>query len=766
MKRLEYRYRVGDLHAGSSLGNRFLFAQLDAHTNLRGLWCSLDNRFYAGEWLVDISVDDDRLEATETIFAPESQTTALHGVRSSARRRFFLPFSSDKDSIDPVELLAGIFIISLNNDGPRELTFSVRHVLTFPAVPSDHFTKKPPAADQQTKVGTCIRGLEWDIVTTDRMNEARCFRGVSVPSTWSADDRTLAVEYHYVVPPGRTFEAPFLLAVSPSGAAGAAETAARLGDVPALLLRSVEHYEELLSRTRIVTPEPAINRGLQWAKVNIARVQHRFRAGDGFTNDPPQDIVVIRDVGWYVFGSDYLTPQFSRAMLNMVSVHAVHERGKLTEYIHANEESPQLHDYNLNINDDTPLFIVALVHHAAVSGDVAFLRAKYAVMKDAGEWIIAQIRDGLVRCDATGTNVWGICSWRNIIDGYTLSGAVTEINAECAFALSLLASAASMLGLQADAERYDTRAKELARAINDRLVSETTGMYLLNIDTDGVRHHDVTGDLIFPVLFGIAPPERKRKILETLTGPEFWTPYGSRTVSPREEKYDPDAGYQLMGGVWPNLTAWAGYCIRGDNPGKLAEAMVNTYRLSEIRRPLEFVNVVPGEFPERLHGESFVSRGMTMSPWMPPTYLWLGVEGLLGVTADLGELRISPAIPPHWLWIAVQDLLVGGERLNAFFYDGVLYSSRRIGSAFPVRVGVSVPVRVDHDALCAIALANGKEITLFVAAEDDAEGNVTLHAGAVEIAKRVQLTAGDAVLFRIPATGGEASPRIHSTVTQ
>ena len=105
----------------------------------------------------------------------------------------------------------------------------------------------------------------------------------------------------------------------------------------------------------------------------------------------------------------------------------------------------------------------------------------------------------------------------------------------------------------------------------------------------------------------------RKRILDRLMGEEFWTPYGTRTVSPNEANYDPDFGYQLVGGVWPNLTAWTAYCVRKEHPEKLVEGMLNTYRLSETEKPKDFVNVVPGEFPERLHGETFVSRGMTMS---------------------------------------------------------------------------------------------------------------------------------------------------------
>ena len=69
------------------------------------------------------------------------------------------------------------------------------------------------------------------------------------------------------------------------------------GGTESLLRLSRDNYARMLSRSFIFTPAPVINRGLQWAKVNTLRVQHRYRDGLAFTNDPPQDIVVIRDLG-------------------------------------------------------------------------------------------------------------------------------------------------------------------------------------------------------------------------------------------------------------------------------------------------------------------------------------------------------------------------------------------------------------------------------------------------------------------------------------
>ena len=752
-----YTYQVEDLFTGSSLGNLYCFARLDEQTNLKGLWSSSDNQDYLGDWTVEVAANKSILEPTRTSFFPESQSTQLVLNDLSAEKIFFIPFAiHGSPHAKPSDMRAAVYLIRLTNGTTAGVEFNIRHTLTFPAMTTDRFIKQPLPDQIAKKVTIVCRNTHAEIVTVGRPDEARVFHSPDAARSRWMDDGILDMEYVYHLDPGESREIPFILHFSPEGMAAALDAAQRMNDVTPVLEQTRQQYQLLLSRTLLFTPDPLINRGLQWSKINTARVQHIYRIGEAFTNDPPQDIMVVRDLGWFVLGSDYLTPGFSMRLLELCEKYGFHRDGKLTEYLHADEESPAQHDYGLNINDDTPLYVYGLFHHAVTSGGDEFLRRAFINMKRASDWMISQIRDGLVRCSAIGTNVWGICSWRNIIDGYNLSGAVTEVNAECWFALTLTTAVARHLGAHKDAERYGEAADHLKQAINSALVSEKTGLYLLNLDNDGIRHHDVTGDLIFPVLFEVVEGERRRLILQRLLSDEFWTPYGTRTVSPKETNYDPDRGYQLLGGVWPNLTAWTSYCVRTEQPEKLVEGMRNIYRLCETEKPREFGNVVPGEFPERLHGETFVSRGMTMSPWMPATYLWLGVEGMLGVRPSLEGLEITPAIPPSWKWLAVRDLLYKRDRITAFLYDGTLYSTKNVESMFTVKTGTLLPTLTDNESIFAIGMSVEGNALLFVAADQEIEGNVVLEYNNLQIEKRIRLAAGEALLLSFPENQEDA----------
>ena len=748
MRYPSYNYPIEVLSTGSSLGNRLAFALLDSSTDLRGLWSSVDNQFYVGEWRVEVFVNGRQLVPRETLFSPESQTTFLSIDDVRAEKQFFLPFSSDASlRIPPSDLQSAIFLVRLMNLSPNDTEVLIRHLVTFPAVSSDLFTKKPP--DEQTRKRARIqqRDNHCEIITVGKESEARVFGSTAVWSSCSIDGQTLIAEYRRLLGAGESLEIPFCLSFSPEGPDEAFQRFLRSLDARKLLELSVAEYREILSRSFIITPEPVINRGLQWAKVNAVRVQHQYRIGMAFTNDPPEDIVVIRDVAWYLLGADYLTPEFCRALLELCEKYAFHEGGKLTEFIGANDDPPQLHDYDLNINDDTPLYVYAVCHHAFASEDDTFLGRAYPLLKRACDWILSQIDEGLVRCYTEGSGVWGICSWRNIIEGYNLSGAVTEVNAECYAALDLTAVIAERLGRSEEARVYGNSAEQLKQAINRELVSEKTGMYLLNLGNDRVRHHDVTGDLVFPVMFGVADEGMQERILERLTNDDMWTVYGVHTVGKHEKKYDPDFGYQLTGGVWPNLTAWVAFCVREQRPERLTEAMKNIYKLSEPERPLDFGYVVPGEFPERLHGETFKSRGMAMSPWMPPTFLWLGVEGLLGVKPTLEGLEINPRIPADWKWIGVENLLYRRERISAFLWDGTLYCTHRVKSSYPLKLGSSISTSSDHEALFTIGMEVQGELFVFVAADCDAEGNVFIEYEGKKLRKHVRIQKGEAILL-------------------
>jgi glycogen debranching enzyme len=430
--------------------------------------------------------------------------------------------------------------------------------------------------------------------------------------------------------------------------------------------------------TEVLTPDPVINAGVLWAKVNMRRVMAKYPFGYSFTNDPATySNIVLRDVAWFVHGCDYYMPWFSRAALQKFA-DLQYPDGRLPEYYNA--VTGQAEDFGLNINDDTPLFIVAVSHHFRATADREWLQSIYPNVARAARYIMKQIDDrGLVFCSAKDPrgNLWAIASWRNIIPNYALNGAVTEINAECSHALRQTAELARLLGdSDAEADRFAQGAEDIRSAMDRHLIDPETGLYYLNIDVNGDIHSDVTGDEVFPVIFNVCSEETARRIIRRLLISDFWTAGGLRTASYGDPRYDPSAYAGLIGGVWPGLTWWFAFAAaRAQHPEFVVRALRASFE-HYAANPRVY-NTVPGQFSEWFDGETLSNRGMRLSPWEPPRFLWAAIEGVCGLNLSSAATRINPLVPSDWSWVGLRRLNYHGGELSYF-------AIREEGGAFDV----------------------------------------------------------------------------------
>ena len=460
--------------------------------------------------------------------------------------------------------------------------------------------------------------------------------------------------------PGAERWVEFLCVLSATSREDLAAARARCPTGQEALERTTGYYWKYLRRSILRTPDHDVNQGVLWAKANMLRVQTYAPTGWCFTNDPTRsNNSVGRDTAWMSFGADYLNPEFARESLQAY-FRLQEPDGKIVEYYDVRDDKWE--DYGLNVNDNTPLVVIALWHHYTVTGNEDFLRECYPRAVRAMEYMLSQ-RDerGLVWCNATATSDWGIVGWRNVIQNYRISGASTEVNSECFAALKSLSEMARFLGDAAAATSYDREAEALRDAINTHLVNPANDLYYLTIDVDGSRRADVTSDLVFPVLFGVAPPDRAARIIGTLSDAAFWTDAGIRTVPRDDLIYGPTNGYGLLGGVWVAVTFWYAFAAAKYNPGFMAKALAESFRhfSSDPRRN----NTVPGQFSEWLHGEILVNQGMMLSPWDAPRYLWAAIEGAGGLDVRGETAKINPSLAAEWRWLTVANVPFRGESI-------------------------------------------------------------------------------------------------------
>jgi glycogen debranching enzyme len=456
----------------------------------------------------------------------------------------------------------------------------------------------------------------------------------------------------------------FTLAMSANGEAAAIETYRAAPKAERALERTQQRYHDVLECSVAITPNAEINRGILWAKTNMQRVMLRPQSGWSFTNDPLRSRnCVARDAAWFCAGADYFRQEFARdCLLQFVKRQA--PSGMFVEYY--DMLSGNMEDFGLNVNDDTPLIVWSLWHHYQVSGDREFLELVYPAALKAGRYVANQRNEqGLVWCTSHETGTRGIAGWRNVIPGYRLSGATTEINSLCFAAFRAIARMARALGDEAAKEEFETLALSLKDAVNQHLYNPGNGLYYLNIDVDGTPRSDVTADLILPVLFGIADGTVATNVLRRLSERDFWTPGGMRTIPHDAISYTPEAASGLLGGVWNGVTFWYAKAAAEFLPDFSEEALTNGFE--NYARDPQRNNTVPGEFSEWLHGETLVNQGMPLSPWFPPRYIWALIEGIFGFDISGDAPRLRPNLPSHWNWAGLRNVPLRGKNVTWFF---------------------------------------------------------------------------------------------------
>lgn len=488
------------------------------------------------------------------------------------------------------------------------------------------------------------------------------------------------------------------------------------------LEKTKNYYHEILMRSVVYTPNPYINRGVLWAKANMLRVETKAPTGWAFVNDPTRsNNSVARDTSWFAYGSDYMTPHFSRESL-LAYVRNQEKNGMIVEYYDI--RNGKTADYGLNINDNTPLLILALWHHYNTTGDEDFLAEVYPAARKAAKYLLSQRNDqGLVWCTATGTSDWGIIGWRNVIKGYRLSGATTEVNSECYAALITVSHMARILGKHSESGEFRQAAEELKKAINTHLYNPRNGLYYLNIDINGQARSDVTSDLVFPVMFGVANEETSARIIRRLSNQDFWTSGGMRTTPRDAWNYTPRGGWGLLGGVWVGVSFWYAFAAANYTPQFMDYALGQSFHnySTDPRRN----NTVPGQFSEWLHGETLVNEGMMLSPWFPPRYLWAAVEGCAGLDIDSGDLKLSPRLSPDWKWLGVQNLPYRGKNLTwcaVRIPDVQIYTNFHVENSAAYRAyeeDISAQVSAGHDAVCVLGFRQGANLILFAGNTSD-----------------------------------------------
>ena len=167
------------------------------------------------------------------------------------------------------------------------------------------------------------------------------------------------------------------------------------------------------------------------------------------------------------------------------------------------------------------------------------------------------------------------------------------------------------------------------------------------------------GKLLFT---GIAKPDRAAKIVDGLLGPDLFSGWGIRTVSSREQRYNPMSYHN--GSVWPHdnaLIAWASHNTdTRRRSSRYSKPCLKPRRYMELRR-----------LPELLCGfQRRRGRGPTLYPVACSPQAWASGALLLMLQASLG-LEFDPA----------QNEIRFRDPLLPSFLESVLFRNLQLGES-------------------------------------------------------------------------------------
>jgi glycogen debranching enzyme len=347
--------------------------------------------------------------------------------------------------------------------------------------------------------------------------------------------------------------------------------------------------------------------------------------------------------------------------------------------------------------DATPIFIILLAEHLAWSGDLALVRELRGHIDAALDWIDQfGDSDGDGYLDYRGTHGNGLVN-----QGWKDSG-VAIINADGSLATPPIAlcevqgylyrawlSGAKLLELTGDPQRARSllsRAADLRERFQRDFWSERLGCYVLALQQGGRAAEVIASNAGQTLWSGIASPEHARTVARRLMQEDMFSGWGIRTLSSREQRYNP-LSYQL-GGVWPHdnaliLAGFRRYGCNGEAQRVFAALRDAAGGLRDHRMPELYAGFARG--PAERHP---VRYPVACSPqaWAAAAMPYALVS-LLGLEPDALEHRlriVDPKLPPGVDRLSLTRVRVGEGIVDLSFLRS---TDDNVGVSWTVREG-------------------------------------------------------------------------------
>lgn len=199
-------------------------------------------------------------------------------------------------------------------------------------------------------------------------------------------------------------------------------------------------------------------------------------------------------------------------------------------------------------------FIILLHRYFKKTGDEEFLRGMWPAALGVARWL--EIRASNRPSELVAyrrTYIFGLLnqSWKDTISSTVKPPtAMVEVQGYYYEAYNCLAGLAlEVFHNTHDGDRFAMKAARLRDSLNRHLWHKETGYFSLAVNDDGEYDPSVTSNPGHLLFTGILSDTQAESVVSRLMQADILTPYGIRTLSSSEVKFD--AGSYQEGGVWP-----------------------------------------------------------------------------------------------------------------------------------------------------------------------------------------------------------------------
>ncbi|HVT95964.1 MAG TPA: trehalase family glycosidase, partial [Acidobacteriaceae bacterium] len=326
--------------------------------------------------------------------------------------------------------------------------------------------------------------------------------------------------------------------------------------------------------------------------------------------------------------------------------------------------SPQPHQWGvdqkegiISVQEKTMLPILGMAAWQVylTTGDQGFLAEMYRRLSRYDDWFWRRRNTG------DGLLVWynpEESGWDNAARLLPLPVKTVDGSTMAYLLRKMLAASARQLALPDEAAKYEQRAEQTARSINEQMWDDTTGFYY-DLSLDGQRRREKSPAGFLPLMAGIVSEDRGKRLAEHLRdAKEFATSAPVPTVSLDDPEYDPRTwGWNGPSWIPSNWLVMESFARAGmvDDSNRIMQAMEEM-----MSKPDGW----PGAY-EQYNSQTGMPFGVADYSWSGAINDYL-TRWVAGVQPDVPghALIIAPHLLGEWKSFELDHLRIGHNEIG------------------------------------------------------------------------------------------------------